>query len=387
MVAFFYAKTLCYFYNVMVKKIFIICGEASGDLHASNLVKEMLSLNNSIEFKGWGGALMQAQGVTILKNYNELAFMGFSEVLMNINTIRKNFVLCKSQITAFKPDLVLFIDYPGFNLRMAKWAKLKGFNTCYYISPQIWAWKENRIHSIKKYIDKMLVILPFEKEFYAKHQMEVQYVGHPLANVVKNFNKLNTVIISNQKPIIALLPGSRKQEIAKKLPIMLAVSKQFLNYDFVVAKAPGVDDDFYIPFTTPYTNVKTVSGGTYLLLQKATAALVTSGTATLETALFKVPQIVCYKGNPISYFIAKKLLTIKYISLVNLIMDKKVVPELVQAQCNEATISATLLQILEPINYQKIKEHYNALETLLNKDGNASATTAIAITKMLLPNL
>jgi lipid-A-disaccharide synthase len=366
----------------MHKKIFIISGEASGDLHASNLVKELLKLNNNIDVTGWGGPLMEAQGVTILKNYKELAFMGFSEVLLNINTIRKNFILCKQQISQFKPDLIVFVDYPGFNLRMAKWAKQQGYNTCYYISPQIWAWKENRIHGIKKYIDKMLVILPFEKQFYAKHNMEVAYVGHPLATVVSDFNMAHSTT-KPHRPIIALLPGSREQEIIKKLPIMLSVSKHFPEYDFVVAIAPGMTASFYQTFLSNYTNVGTVNDSTYSLLQKSTAALVTSGTATLETALFKVPQVVCYIGNPISYYIAKKLITIKYISLVNLIMDQPIVPELIQNQCNESNLVASLTQVLQSENYNSTINHYNELFALLTKEGNASAKAASLVVEML----
>ncbi len=370
----------------MQKKIFIICGEASGDLHASNAIAAMLQQNNNLLFKGWGGNLMQQKEVTILKHYKDLAFMGFAEVLKNINTIRKNFKICKQQILNFNPDLIIFVDYPGFNLRMAKWAKINGYKTCYYISPQIWAWKEGRIKSIKKYIDKMIVILPFEKDFYSKHKMQVDYVGHPLVPVISNF-KANNIITKpfSNKPIVALLPGSRKQEINKKLPIMLGVSLAFPNYQFIIAKAPGVDDSFYEKFIQNNKNISVVSGNTYKLLQQSQAALVTSGTATLETALFKVPQIVCYKGSAISFAIAKKLLKIKYISLVNLIMDKKIVPELIQQECTVSKISMELQKLLPTQNEERIKmlNDYEALINLLSIENNASNNTASLMLEML----
>ncbi len=359
---------------MLIQKIFIISGEASGDLHGSNLVKELLQLQPNLQVQGWGGALMQQQGVTILKDYKELAFMGFAEVIKNIGTILKNFKLCKQQITAFKPDIVLFIDYPGFNLRMAKWAKLQGYATHYYISPQIWAWKEKRVYTIKKYVDKMMVILPFEKEFYNKYNYNVSYVGHPLTNVIKQYN--TNQILQSPTPIIALLPGSRKQEIVKKLPIMLAVTKQFANYTFIVAKAPNIANEFYDTMLKGFGNVNTITNNTYLLLSNATAALVTSGTATLETALFKVPQVVCYKGSAVSYYIAKRLIKIKYISLVNLIMNKEVVQELIQDNFTETNLTNALTEILSGTKVQQIKVDYSNLISLLSKGNNASYNAA-----------
>ncbi len=367
----------------MSQKIFIISGEASGDLHGSNLVKELKKVIPQVQLQGWGGALMQQQGVEIKKHYKELAFMGFAEVIKNIKTIFKNFDLCKATIETFQPDAIIFIDYPGFNLRMAKWAKQKGYKTIYYISPQIWAWKENRIHAIKKYIDKMMVILPFEKEFYHKWNYEVNYVGHPLVKVINDFKKNALFIAKQDEKIIAILPGSRKQEIKKKLPIMLAVAKKLPEYQFIVAKAPGVEDDFYGEYLQHYSNVGAVSNDTYNLLNRATAALVTSGTATLETALFKVPQVVCYKGSKISYLIAKQIIKIKYISLVNLIMNKQIVEELIQDAMNTHNIEISLRKILEEGNRQDIIGHYNELYKKLSVGGDASLQAAQLIVKML----
>jgi lipid-A-disaccharide synthase len=307
-----------YIFNLM--KYYIIAGEASGDLHGSNLIKQIVLQDATATIRCWGGNLMeQASNTKVVKHYKDLAFMGFAEVIKNLPTILKNIQFCKTDIEIFKPDVLVLIDYPGFNLRIAEWAKQQGIKVVYYISPQVWAWKANRVKKMKQCIDKMLVILPFEKNYFKDvWNWDVEYVGHPLIEVIENFNATNAPLpVGSNKPIIALLPGSRKQEIEKKLPIMLTVCKHFTEYEFVVAKAPGQEDDFYQPFLAPYKNVSTVSNNTYALLQHATAAIVTSGTATLETALFKVPQIVCYKSSRISYAIGKRLIKIKFISLVN----------------------------------------------------------------------
>ena len=311
-------------------KYYIIAGEASGDLHGSNLITELKKLDTDADFQGWGGDKMQSAGVNLGKHYRDLAFMGFTEVVKNLPTIFKNLQFCKQDILNYQPDVLILIDYPGFNLRIAKWAKQNNFFVIYYISPQVWAWKESRVKDIKKYIDKMLVILPFEKEFYKKWDYDVVYVGHPLVEVVESFKLKNESESESQSSnIIALLPGSRKQEIQRKLPVMLQTAAHFPEYNFVVAKAPGIEENFYNTFLSSHKNVTTVVNQTYSLLSKAKAALVTSGTATLETALFGVPEIVCYKGSSISYYIAKKLIKLKYISLVNLIMNKEVVKELI----------------------------------------------------------
>ena len=357
-------------------KYYIIAGEASGDLHGSNLVKQLRQLDNAANVRCWGGDLMQAEGATVIKHYRDLAFMGFVEVIKNLPTILRNLNFCKKDITAFGPDVVVLIDYPGFNIKIAEWAKKQGLRVIYYISPQVWAWKAARVHTIKKYVDKMLVILPFEKDFYSRYNYEVAYVGHPLVEVIERFKATEPAPLTSEKTI-ALLPGSRKQEVSKKLPIMLAVAKSFPDYQFVVAKAPGLDDAFYAPLLAPYENVSVVSNKTYQLLNTASAALVTSGTATLETALFGVPEVVCYKGSPISYAIAKRIIKIKYISLVNLIMDKLVVKELIQDELTVENCITELKDLLFNTTRQAQLQHdYRQLSTLLSAGGHASANAA-----------
>jgi lipid-A-disaccharide synthase len=363
-------------------KYYIIAGEASGDLHGSNLIKEIHKIDTLAKITCWGGNKMKDAGATLVKHYKDLAFMGFTEVIKNLPIIFKNISFCKKDILAFEPDVLVLIDYPGFNMRIAKWAHKKNIKIVYYISPQIWAWKENRVHAIKRDVDKMLVILPFEKDFYKKYDYEVSYVGHPLAEVIKSFKLENNTV--QKENIVALLPGSRKQEILVKLPIMLSVAKHFPTYKFVVAKAPGLEDSFYEKILSPYTNVGSVSNETYLLLTKAKAALVTSGTATLETALFAVPQIICYKGGKISYQIAKRLVKIKYIGLANLIMDKEVVKELIQDELNEKNLVAELTLLLtENEKSKQQQEDYKNLFSLLNDGGDASANAAKEICGMV----
>jgi lipid-A-disaccharide synthase len=363
-------------------KYYIIAGEASGDLHGSNLIKELKKLDERALIRCWGGDKMQQQGVDLVRHYRDLAFMGFVEVIANLKTILNNLKFCKEDILQFKPDAVILIDYPGFNLRIAEWAKQQGIKVIYYISPQVWAWKENRVKKMKQCIDKMLVILPFEKDYYRdKWNWEVEYVGHPLVEVVdKEIEAGSERRVASQQQTIALLPGSRKQEILKKLPVMLEVSKSFPNYQFVVAKAPGLDESFYDELLKPYPNVSYVSGKTYDLLMQSKAALVTSGTATLETALFGVPEVVCYKGNPVSYQIAKRLITIKYISLVNLIMDKEVVKELIQNDLTASNLQHELNELLNnPQRIAQVKEDYRQLKEKLQQGGNASAKAAQSI--------
>lgn len=363
-------------------KYYIIAGEASGDLHGSNLIKELKKLDAQANIHCWGGDMMQASGATLIKHYRDLAFMGFAEVVMNLRTILNNLKFCKADIEAFQPDVLVLIDYPGFNLRIAEWAKAKGLKVVFYISPQVWAWKEGRVKKMKQCIDKMLVILPFEKDYYKdRWNWEVEYVGHPLVEVIDSFAESHQQPVTQQnKPIVALLPGSRKQEILKKLPIMLQVAGRFPDYHFVVAKAPGQEDSFYEPLLQPYQNVSSVRNETYKLLLSSTAALVTSGTATLETALFGVPEVVCYKGSNISYQIAKRLIKIKYISLVNLIMDKPVVKELIQNELTVQNLSAELTLILKDTKkIDEIKQDYAALKHLLSMGGNASAKAAASI--------
>ena len=366
-------------------KYYIIAGEASGDLHGSNLIKELKKKDTTAVIRCWGGDKMQAAGGELVKHYRDLAFMGFTEVLMNLRTILRNLDLCKKDILQFKPDAIILIDYPGFNLRIAKWARQQNIKVIYYISPQVWAWKENRVKMMKECIDKMIVILPFEKDYFKnKWNWEVEYVGHPLVEVVESEKLKVKSEKLNSNEIVALLPGSRKQEILKKLPIMLEVSKSFTEYQFVIAKAPAVEDAFYNELIKPYPNVSSVRDDTYNLLMQAKAALVTSGTATLETALFGVPEVVCYKGSPISYQIAKRVIKVKYISLVNLIMDKLVVKELIQHELTAENLNNELQKLLtDEQRIAELKKDYADLKNLLSKGGHASAKAAESIIEFL----
>jgi lipid-A-disaccharide synthase len=377
-------------------RYYIIAGEASGDLHGSNLIKELKKLDAMASIRCWGGDKMQQAGADLVKHYRDLAFMGFSEVIKNIFTILRNLSFCKKDIEQFQPDTLILIDYPGFNLRVAKWAKKKNLRIIYYISPQVWAWKENRVKMMKETIDKMIVILPFEKDYFKnKWNWEVEYVGHPLVEVIES-EKLNPDSYREKseklssREIVALLPGSRKQEILKKLPVMLEVSKAFSSYQFIVAKAPGVNDDFYSSLLNPYNNVSAVSGKTYDLLMQAKAALVTSGTATLETALFGVPEVVCYKGSFLSYEIGRRLVKVKYISLVNLIMDKLVVKELIQHDMNVKNLEHELHELLtNEKRITELKKDYADLKNILSEKGpdgyrDASAKAAQLIHEFTL---
>lgn len=368
-------------------KYYIISGEASGDLHGSNLMKSLQKVDANADFRFWGGDLMETVGGTLVKHYKELAFMGFVEVVMNLRTIAKNLSFCKKDIENYNPDAIIFIDYPGFNLRIAKWAKAKGFKTHYYISPQIWAWKEGRIKDIKRDVDQMYVILPFEKDFYEKkHNFPVHFVGHPLIDAISNrtqiddseFRKTHNL---SDKPIIALLPGSRKQEIKKMLSVMLSLVNDYEDYQFVIAGAPGQDYDFYKQFIKQ-NNVNFISNKTYDLLSLSTAALVTSGTATLETALFKVPQVVCYKGSWISYQIGKRVVNLDFISLVNLILEKEAVTELIQNDFNKKRLKKELDLILDEYERTKFFIDYYDLEKKLGGKG-ASLKTATLIFESL----
>ncbi len=365
-------------------KYYIIAGEASGDLHGSNLIKELLKQDANGTVRCWGGDLMQEAGGDLAKHYKSMAFMGFLEVIKNIPTIFKNIRFCKSDILKFNPDVIIFIDFSGFNLRIAKWAKEQGFKTNYYISPQIWASRANRIHKIKRDIDKMFVILPFEKAFYSKYQYEVDFVGHPLLDAIDNSPIVEDMVLRSKnnlhatKPIIALLPGSRKQEVQKMLAMMLSVADSFSDYQFVIAGAPSLDNEFYTPFLKKNA-VGFVSNQTYSLLQNAHAALVTSGTATLETALFKVPQVVCYKGNWISYQIAKRIITLKFISLVNLIMDKEVVKELIQSELTAKNLTFELQKIISGQTRDQILGDYDILAKTLGGSGASKKAASLII--------
>ena len=370
-------------------KYYIIAGEASGDLHGSNLIKEIKRLDPAASIRAWGGDLMKDAGASLVKHYRDLAFMGFLEVIKNLPTILQNIKFCKQDIEAWQPDVLVLIDYPGFNLRIAEWAKKHGCKVVYYIAPQVWAWKENRVKKMKLCIDKMFCILPFEKDYFKnKWNWDVTYVGHPLLRVIESF-KSTTPLVTDNKKVIALLPGSRKQEIVKMLPIMLSVTPHFPAYTFMVAQAPGQDAPFYNRFLMGYANVTLIKNSTYDLLSIADAALVTSGTATLETALFKVPEVVCYKTSKFSYQIAKWLVKIKFISLVNLIMDKEIVQEIIQENLTEQHLTTALRNITEnEANRKEVMDNYQMLHTLLAAGGGeASAKVAQEIVAFAGPKL
>lgn len=365
-------------------KYYIIAGESSGDLHASNLMKELKKLDRNSDFRFWGGDLMKAQGGELVKHYKELDFMGFLEVILNIKTILKNIKFCKQDILNFKPDVVIFIDYPGFNLRIAEFVHKQNIKTFYYIAPQIWAWKQSRIKKIKRFVDKMFVILPFEKDFYEKHNYKVDFVGHPLIDAInaKNAEPDNDADFIDEnnldcKPIIALLPGSRKQEITKILNIMTEVVDYYSDYQFVIAGVPSFTKDFYMRHSK-YKNIKIVFNKTYDLLENSFAAIITSGTATLEAALLDVPEVVCYKTSAFSYSIAKKLVgdRINYISIANLIMDREVIKELIQKDLTAKNIIFYLDKILN--DTAKRKQMYSDFKELKKELGNGGTSQKTA---------
>ncbi|WP_417290349.1 lipid-A-disaccharide synthase [Corallibacter sp.] len=367
-------------------KYYIIAGEASGDLHGSNLMKALHKEDVNADFRFWGGDLMQAVGGTLVKHYKERAFMGFAEVIMNLSKIFKDISFCKTDIQNYQPDVIIFIDNSGFNLRIAKWAKQQNFKTNYYISPQVWASRAGRVKAIKHDIDAMYVILPFVKDFYKTYDYDVTFVGHPLIDAIAGRTQVDEYTFRaehelSEKPIIALLPGSRKQEISKMLSVMLSLVNDYPNYQFVIAGAPSQEYSFYKQFIKN-SNVHFISNKTYDLLSVSTAALVTSGTATLETALFKVPQVVCYKGSWISYQIGKRIVNLKFISLVNLIMNKEVVTELIQDDFNSKNLKKELDKILDEYQRTKFFMNYYELEKKLGGKG-ASKKTAELIFKSL----
>ena len=359
-------------------RYYIIAGEASGDLHGGNLIAALHRRDASAHIRCWGGDRMEAAGATLVRHYRDLAFMGFVEVLRHLRTILRNIAFCKQDILAFRPDVLVLIDYPGFNMRIAAWARKQGIRVVYYISPQVWAWKEGRVRQLRRDVDRMLVILPFEVDFYRGWQYEVQYVGHPLVEVVRQARSAPPAPAFSDKPVIALLPGSRSQEIQAKLPVMLQMLRHFPDHQFIIAQAPAQPRELYASLigTLP---VQLVQHQTYELLMQASAALVTSGTATLETALFGVPQVVCYKGNPVSYWLAKKLIKIKYISLVNLIMDKPVVTELIQQELNEDNLKRELgLLLTDSPRLRQMRADYQVLwEKLGNEPASERAAEAV----------
>ncbi len=367
-------------------KYYLIAGEASGDLHASNLMKSLKQKDSTACFRFWGGDLMLKQDKNLVKHYRDLAFMGFTEVLMNIRTIKANLKFCKEDVLSYQPDALILIDYPGFNLRIAEFAKKNGLKVFYYISPKVWAWNQKRALKLKANVDELYTIFPFETEFFQKYNFEVNYVGHPLLDAIENTHftadDQEAFLSKNKltdKPIIALLPGSRKQEVNRILSAMLSVQDSFSDYQFVIGGAPSLPTEFYTPFLNPNTNI--IFDQTYDLLKIAKAALVTSGTATLETAIFKVPQVVCYKAGTITYHIAKRLINVKYISLVNLILNKACVTELIQGELNKERITEELQKVLGPLREQQLKD-YEELRIALGGSG-ASDKTATLLLKTL----
>ena len=362
-------------------KYFIIAGEKSGDLHGSNLIKEIKNKDNDAEFRFFGGNLMQNQDKNLLMHYNDLDIMGVKAVILNIKKIFLNIKFCKEEILKFSPDVLLLIDYPGFNLRIAKFEKKKNFKVFYFISPQIWAWKKSRIKIIKKYIHKLFVILPFEKDFYKKHNYEVEYVGHPLSHLIENYPKKNYIDfctenkLSNKK-IIALLPGSRASEIKNILPLILSITDNFPDYHFVVAATTSRNKEIYYDYFEEKENVSIVFDQTYELLQNSYAAIVASGTATLETGLFEIPFIVCYRIDNLSYNIIKRIIKIKYISLVNLILNKLVAKELIQGDFNSENLIVELDKIINNNNYRdNFLNELKKIKTVLKSDENSYKKT------------
>ena len=364
-------------------KYYIIAGEASGDLYGSKLIDEIFSIDKKAEIRFWGGDNMIKSGGYNVKQIKELAFMGFYEVLKNITTILRNINFCKNDIKEFNPDKIIYIYYPGFNLKICKWAKNNGYKNFFYISPQIWAWKENRIKTIKNNIDKLFVIFPFEKEYYReKHNMEVEFYGHPLIEKIDDFNSSKDFLkknnITKERDIITLLPGSRSQEINSMLPIFLTLKKHYLNFEFIVAGVKNVNESVYQPALD--LDVKVIYNQTYDLLSHSKIAIVTSGTASLECALFNVPQIVCYKTSSISYFIGKSFVNISFISLVNIILKKGIVKELIQNELTEKNLVNELSNILSDNKISDILNEYSKIYSMLSIEGTSKkiATSIIS---------
>ncbi len=358
----------------MGKKLYVIAGEASGDLHGGNLVKALLREDPALSIRAWGGDRMQAAGADVVKHYRELAFMGFTQVLLNLRTVLRNIKICKEDIASFKPDAIILIDYPGFNLRIAGFAHERGIPVFYYISPQVWAWKAGRVKTIKRVVERMFVILPFEKDWYAEHGMEVEFVGHPLLDAIPE-DPTEHLPPPGEKPLVALLPGSRVQEISRMLPVMLSTVKHFPDHRFAMAAAPSVPVEFYQEIIGK-APVELVPDGTYALLQRAKAALVTSGTATLETALIGTPEAVCYGGGAVNVWLAKRFIKVPFISLVNLIMGREVVRELIQTEMAPKPMRKELDRLLNDETYRE--RMLNDMRQLRVKLGGPGASARVA---------
>lgn len=366
----------------MVRRVYILAGEASGDLHGSALVRALRERRPDLEIRGWGGDLMAAEGCAVVRHYRDLAFMGFVEVVRNLSTIRRNFAFARKDIAAFKPDTVVFVDYPGFNLRLLPWVKKQGFRTVWYIAPQVWAWHQSRVKVLRQWADELLLILPFEADFFAGHGVHARFVGHPLASRIGDFRPDPqfhlTWGLDPERPIAALLPGSRRQELRGILPVMLEVARRRPDLQWVIAAAPSLPDSLYREMIPDNQDIRLVRDATYDLLAYARLALVTSGTATLETALFRVPQVVLYKGNPISFWIARRLVNVSYISLVNLLLDRPHVRELIQQEMTTGKVVDALQELEDPAQRQRIMDGYEELwQSLGGRDASREAAQII----------
>jgi lipid-A-disaccharide synthase len=361
---------------IALMRLYFIAGEASGDLHGAHLIKALCTLQPGIICRAWGGDRMAEAGATVVKHYRELAFMGFVEVVKNLPAIWRNFRFAKQDIVSFRPDALVLIDYPGFNMRMARWARKRGFRVIYYISPQLWAWHASRAHAIRRYVDKMLVVFPFEVDFYRRYGVEATWVGHPL------FDALPRSAPAREGDMIALLPGSRQQEVRRLLPTMLSIVPFFKGYRFVIAAAHALPETLFRPYLADYPQVELCYGDTYGLLQRSRAAVVKSGTSTLEAALLGAPQVVCYAGHALSYAIARRLVRVPYISLVNLVLERPLVRELIQDNFTPSLLREALEEALEPARVTVIQEGYEELRRRLGGPG-ASLRAADSILKLL----
>lgn len=371
-------------------KYYILAGEASGDLHASNLIKEISLIDPQAQFRGFGGDLMEKAGMTVLKHYRDMAFMGLVPVLMNIRTIKMNFRFCEQDLLSFRPDVLILVDYPGFNLRMAKFAKAHGIRTFYYISPKIWAWKEARVHKVKAYVDEMFTIFPFESEFYRKYNYPVNYVGNPLLDAIlekKTAPDYPNFFAENhlpEKPILALLPGSRKGEISVLLPTMLKAAAHFPKFQCVIAGAPNMGQEFYQPFMKEY-QAPIIWGKTYEILIHSRAAVVSSGTATLETAILNIPQVVVYQLTPNWLFkYLKFFLITKWVSLVNIILGREAVTELIQSDFTLKNVVSELKKILDDReNENRMLADYHEMMIKLGEPGASKRAAMLMVSKLI----
>lgn len=364
-----------------MKKFYLVAGEASGDVHASNLILSLKELYPDAIFRGLGGNRMEKAGMELDAHYKEVAFMGFVEVILHLRKILRHLRFAEKAIRIFKPDVLILVDYPGFNLRLMKKVRPHVPKIVYYISPQVWAWKENRTLKIKEFADEVITILPFEKAFYKRYGMDVKYAGHPLIDELAQWEYNDAHKIKKEKQI-ALLPGSRMQEIRKMLPVFLKLAALMTDHTFIVAAVEHIDKKIYANMIGSAKNIRVETGKTREILLESEFAIVTSGTATLETALLKTPQVVCYKGNQISYLIAKRLVKINYISLVNLIMDAPVVTELIQEKCTPELIYKTYVSLMETAKKLKMQEDYHTLEMKLGGEG-ASRNAALCILALI----